>query len=40
MAPSSQSRNLSLTEELERLEQTITLTMQGNLMGPVAYAVT
>lgn len=26
------SRNLSLTEELERLEQSITLTLQGMLM--------
>lgn len=30
-APPS-SRNLSLTEELERLEQSITLTLQGTLM--------
>lgn len=27
------SRNLSLTEELERLEQSITLTLQGMLMS-------
>jgi DASH complex subunit ASK1 len=27
------SRNLSLTEELERLEQSITLTLQGMLEG-------
>ena len=27
---SSLSRNLTLTEELERLEQSITLTLQGN----------
>lgn len=27
--PSAAARNLSLTEELERLEQSITLTLQG-----------
>lgn len=29
--PSAAARNLSLTEELEKLEQSITLTLQGKL---------
>ena len=32
LGTSASSRNLSLTEELERLEQSITLTLQGMLM--------
>ncbi|CAD0111317.1 unnamed protein product [Aureobasidium uvarum] len=37
-APAS-SRNLSLTEELERLEQSITLTLQGTLIWPKAHRI-
>jgi hypothetical protein len=36
--PSNAARNLSLTEELERIEQSITLTLQG-MVAPLLAAV-
>lgn len=33
--PSAAARNLSLTEELEKLEQSITLTLQGESAQPI-----
>lgn len=36
--PSAAARNLSLTEELERLEQSITLTLQGTSGRPLVKA--
>lgn len=34
--PSVAARNLSLTEELEKLEQSITLTLQGTSQQPAS----
>jgi hypothetical protein len=38
-ASTSQQRGLTLTEELEKLEQSITLTLQGEPPHPILYAI-